>query len=155
MIIAGATLLAVAMIAVAVALVQLGADAFADTRRDLANLARVFAERTGRSVQAIDLMLRDLLNSVVEKQGHAIERFGPVVGSDGVHRELEERIARLPKVDAFPISISTAGWPTRRKRRRISASICPIASTSDTSARVPLEACSSVCRRSNRITGSG
>jgi diguanylate cyclase (GGDEF)-like protein len=102
-IIAGPALLAVAMIAVAVALVQLRADALADTRRDIANLARVFADQTGRSVQAIDLILRDLQDSVAEKQGSTIETFGRVVGSDVVHRELKEKIARLPNVDAFLI----------------------------------------------------
>jgi hypothetical protein len=146
-IIAGPALLAVAMIAVAVALVQLRADALADTRRDIANLARVFADQTGRSVQAIDLILRDLQDSVAEKQGSTIETFGRVVGSDVVHRELKEKIARLPNVDAFLIVDSTDAWPTPRAPTRISASICPIASTSDTSARVTIVACSSACRR--------
>ncbi len=102
-IIAGPALLAVAVIAVVVALVQLRADALTDTRRDIANLARVFADQTGRSVQAVDLILRDLQDSIVEKQGGTIEAFGRVAGSDAVRLELKEKIARLPQVDAFLI----------------------------------------------------
>jgi diguanylate cyclase (GGDEF)-like protein len=103
MIIAGPALLAVAVIALVVALMQLRADALADTRRDIANLARVFADQTGRSVQAVDLVLRDLLDSISEKQDGTIEAFGPFAGGDAIRRELMEKVARLPQVDAFSI----------------------------------------------------
>jgi hypothetical protein len=63
----------------------------------------VFADQTGRSVQAVDLILRDLQDSIAEKLGGTIETFGQVAGSDVVHRELKEKVARLPQVDAFLI----------------------------------------------------
>jgi diguanylate cyclase (GGDEF)-like protein len=102
-IIAGPALLAIAAIAVVVALVQLRADALADTRRDVANLARVLGEQTARSVQAVDLILRDVQDAVAEKRGQALESFGQVARSDAMHRELKEKVARLPQVNAFLI----------------------------------------------------
>jgi diguanylate cyclase (GGDEF)-like protein len=102
-IVAGPALLAVAVIAMAVALVQLRADALSDTRRDLANLARVFADQTSRLVQAVDLILRDVQDEIVQRQASTIETIGAVIGSEALHRDLKEKIARLPQVAVISI----------------------------------------------------
>jgi diguanylate cyclase (GGDEF)-like protein len=101
--IAGPALLAVATVAMVFAIVQLRTDALEDARRNIANLALVLGEQTGRSVQAVDIVLRDLQDSIGRRHGDSIESFDRVAGSDVLQRELADKIARLPQADALSI----------------------------------------------------
>ena len=106
-IVAGPALLAVAVIAVVVALVQLRADALADTRRDIANLARVFAEQTGRSVQAVDLILRDLQDSIEESRARRSKRSVRWSAATGFIASWERRSHAFPRSMPSRLSIGT------------------------------------------------
>ena len=99
----GWALLAVATIGVAVALYQLRSDALDEARRDVANLALILGEQTTRAVQAIDLVLRDVQDTVAAFDVVSPETFDRLVGGERMHRELKEKIARLPHVDVFSI----------------------------------------------------
>src|SRR5687768_2682133 len=99
----GWALLAVATIGVAAALYQLRSDALEEARRDVANLALVLGEHTTRAVQGIDLVLRDVQDSIAALDVVSPESFDRLVGSERMHRELKEKIARLPHLDVFSI----------------------------------------------------
>jgi diguanylate cyclase (GGDEF)-like protein len=96
-------LLAVATLGMGFAIFQLRADALQDTRRDISNLALILGEQTGRSVQAVDIILRDLQDQVAQMHGGSIDTFDRAIGGSAVHRDLTEKIARLPQVEAFSI----------------------------------------------------
>lgn len=98
---AGAALLIAAASAMALAIVQLRQDALDDAYRDIANLASVLGEQTGRSVQAIDLVLRDLQDTVSEMKLDTTDSFDRVVGGETIYRELREKRDRLPQADTF------------------------------------------------------
>ena len=87
----------------AVALYQLRSDALDEARRDVANLALILGEQTTRAVQAIDLVLRDVQDTVAAFDVVSPETFDRLVGGERMHRELKEKIARLPHVDVFSI----------------------------------------------------
>jgi diguanylate cyclase (GGDEF)-like protein/PAS domain S-box-containing protein len=99
----GWALLAVATIGVAAALYQLRSDALEEARRDVANLALVLGEHTTRAVQGIDLVLRDVQDTIAAFDLVSPETFDRLIGSERMHRELKEKIARLPHLDVFSI----------------------------------------------------
>ena len=100
---AGSVLLAVAAIAMALTIVQLRTDSLEEARRNIANLALVLGEQTSRSVQTVDLVLRDLHDTIVETHADSIEIFDRAVGGDLIQRALKEKVVRLPQVDVFAI----------------------------------------------------
>src|SRR5215470_12928840 len=61
---AGAVLAAAAAVAVGGTIWQLRTDAIDEARRDTANLAMILAEQTERSIQGIDLVLRELQDDI-------------------------------------------------------------------------------------------
>jgi diguanylate cyclase (GGDEF)-like protein len=102
-VVTGPALLAVAVLGTVFAILQLRADALQDARRDIANLALILGEQTARSVHAVDLILRDLQDQVAQMNADSAETFERVAGGNAMHRELKEKIARLPQVEAFSI----------------------------------------------------
>jgi diguanylate cyclase (GGDEF)-like protein/PAS domain S-box-containing protein len=99
----GWALLAVATLGVAAALYQLRSDALDEARRDVANLALVLGEHTARAVHGIDLALRDVQDSIAVLDLVSPESFDRLVGNERMHRELKEKIARLPYLDVLSI----------------------------------------------------
>jgi hypothetical protein len=78
----GASLLVIASIAMAIVVVQLRTDALEEARRNIANLAFVLGEQTARSTQSVDLVLRDLQDTIRQTQDDSTEPFEGVVRSD-------------------------------------------------------------------------
>ena len=102
-VVTGPVLLAVAVLGMAFAIFQLRADALQDARRDIANLALILGEQTARSVHAVDLILRDIEDSITQMHADSDKVFDRVTRDPAMHRELKEKIARLPQVEAFSI----------------------------------------------------
>jgi diguanylate cyclase (GGDEF)-like protein len=100
---AGASLLVIVSIAMAIVVIQLRTDALEEARRNIANLAFVLGEQTARSTQSIDLVLRDLQDTIRQTQGDSTENFEHVVTSEPFQLELKEKIARFPQADIFAI----------------------------------------------------
>ena len=65
-VVTGPVLLAVAVLGMVFAILQLRADALQDARRDIANLAMILGEQTARAVHAVDLILRDIEDSITQ-----------------------------------------------------------------------------------------
>jgi len=102
-VVTGPVLLAVAVLGMVFAILQLRADALQDARRDIANLALILGEQTARSVHTVDLILRDIEDSITQKHTDSAEIFDTITRGDAMHRELKEKITRLPQVEAFSI----------------------------------------------------
>jgi diguanylate cyclase (GGDEF)-like protein len=104
---AGASLLLIASIAMTLVVVQLRGDALEEARRNIANLAFILGEQTARSAQSIDLILRDLQDTIRATQGDSTVSLESVVSGDPFQLELKEKIARFPQADVFGIVDST------------------------------------------------
>src|SRR5436305_14238129 len=78
-IVAGWSTLFVGLLAVALALYQLREDALTQARRSIGNLSAVLGDQTARSVQAVDIVLRDLKHEVAERYwGNASGSLGRI-----------------------------------------------------------------------------
>lgn len=63
----------------------------------------MLGEQTARSTQSVDLVLRDLQDTIRQMRGDSTENFESVVTSDLFQLELKEKIARFPQADIFAI----------------------------------------------------
>jgi diguanylate cyclase (GGDEF)-like protein len=99
----GIGLLAITSIAIAFVVIQLRTNALEEAKRNIGNLAFVLAEQTARSAQTIDLVLRDLQDSFRAVQDDSSDAFEHLVGSDTFHRDLKEKITRLPQAEVLAI----------------------------------------------------
>lgn len=100
---AGAALIVAAILAVGGTIWQLRADALAEAQRETSNLALVLAEQTERSVQAIDLVLRELQDDITRMQFSSVEAFDQTLGEEKIHRRLVARLARVSQADALVV----------------------------------------------------
>src|ERR1700733_11530286 len=95
---AGIGLLAIMAIVVTFIVFQLRTTALEEAKRNIGNLAIVLAEQTARSVQTIDLILRDFQDNLRAAQVdsiNSIDDFERLVGTDSIQHELKEKITRL------------------------------------------------------------
>jgi diguanylate cyclase (GGDEF)-like protein len=113
----GTVLLALALIAVAGTVWRIRAIELDEAQRETASLAFALAEQTTRSLQAIDIVLRDITEQM---QTNAAVTDSPVkvLGVESVHDLLRERLQQLPQarglalVDASGKLLNTARrWP--------------------------------------------
>lgn len=117
----GVTLICVALLAVGGTIWQRRSSTIEEAQRDIANLALVLGEQTVRSVQAIDLVLRDLHDDVVEMNIDTPAAFDEILGTEEIHRMLKSRLARLPQAESIAL-VDAAGkvvngprsWPALR-----------------------------------------
>jgi diguanylate cyclase (GGDEF)-like protein len=105
---AGWPVLFIAILAVALALYQLRADALIDARRNIANLALVLGEQTARSMQAIDLVVRGLQEAAVELNAVSSPASFESVAGGRVFREiLREKRALISQADMVGVIDAT------------------------------------------------
>lgn len=100
---AGSALVVLALCAVVFTIWQLRSDAIDEAKRDIANLALVLAEQTGRSVQAIDLVLRELQDDFAKLDIDTPQTFTRTLETETIHRLLKDRLARLSQADAITL----------------------------------------------------
>jgi diguanylate cyclase (GGDEF)-like protein len=100
---AGAALLVIVSIAMAIVILELRTDALEEARRNIANLALVLGEQTARSSQAVDLTLRNLQDKIKETQVDSAESFEHVISSGPFRLELKEMSDRVRQADFLAI----------------------------------------------------
>jgi len=100
---AGAALLVIASIAMAIVVLELRTDALEEARRNIANLAFVLGEQTARSAQAVDLALRNLQDTIEETQADSDDSFERVISSGPFRLELKEMSDRVHQADFLAI----------------------------------------------------
>ncbi|MDB5601484.1 MAG: hypothetical protein JWN71_3528 [Xanthobacteraceae bacterium] len=113
---AGTALLLGGGLLVAFVVWQLRTDALDEARRDNANLALVLAEQTARSVQTIDMVLRDLQDGLEKYDLESLADFWRTLGSETIHQLLKDRSARLTHVDSIAL-IGAAGTLVNSSRQ--------------------------------------
>lgn len=115
---AGVCLLTGVVMAVAMIMWNLRGDTLVEAMVSTDNLAIVLAEQTSRSVQSVDIVLREVQEQIGALGVTTPEAFRSVLGTADMHEFLRSRSARLPQVDnialvgADGIRVNySVGWP--------------------------------------------
>ena len=115
---AGVCLLTGIVMAIGLIMWNLRGDTLAEALVSTDNLAIVLAEHTSRSVQSVDIVLREVQERIGALGVTTPEAFRSVLGTADMHEFLRSRSARLPQVDnialvgADGIRVNySVGWP--------------------------------------------
>jgi diguanylate cyclase (GGDEF)-like protein len=95
----GAWLLVVVVAAIGITVWDLRRATLADALVSSDNLAIVLAAQVSRSVQAVDIVLRDVQDRIAVLGVTTPEDFERVLGTQSVHEFLRSRTDRLPQID--------------------------------------------------------
>lgn len=113
------TVLGLAVGAVALTIWQLRSDAYNNAIVETNNLGIVLAGETARSVQAVDLILKDVQDRVGLFDLETPDEFRQVLGTERFRQFILERLARLPQAHAIGLAdddgkliVTTSAWPT-------------------------------------------
>ena len=106
----GAGLLVVVVLAVGLTVWDLRRVVLDDALVSTNNLAIVLAQQTNRSVQAVDIVLRDVQERIAALGVTTPEAFRRVLGTQEMNEFLRSRMDRLPQVDDIAL-IDAAGMP--------------------------------------------
>ena len=98
---AGVILVGLTVIAAGLTIWDRREDSIASYRREITNLGTVLAEQTARSMQAADLVLKEVQAQVVAAGADNPEEFKRVIGTEQVHRFLVDRQENLPQADSI------------------------------------------------------
>ena len=112
--------LAVGAVLAAIAVgVELKFSARQDAEREVRRLAMVLAEQTSRTLQAIDLVLTDVVRDADDATTADAAHFRAVMGTADMQRALRTRIGGLPQAEAILVIaadgmlvLSSRTWPT-------------------------------------------
>jgi diguanylate cyclase (GGDEF)-like protein len=120
-------MLAVAVGAIGLTLWALRNDVAEEAAHDTGNIATVLAEQTARTVQAIDIVLEDLVERIVATNVSTPEEFRQIVETSDYHNFLFDRLSRLPQAASFGIADndgeiqnSTRIWPMPARKVNVS-----------------------------------
>ena len=97
----GVALILITIVASAITVWDLRADAIANYRRDTANLGVVLAEQTSRSLQAVDLVVQETREKVLAAGVETPEQFRQLMASEDIHHFLVDRLKNLPQAEAI------------------------------------------------------
>ena len=118
-----AVLVLLAIVAAATSLITTRrAGALEDSRQSTANLAQLLAEQTSRSMQMVDLTLRQIGSQLVSRVPGEATTLPQIMGSNAAHDILADQLQDLPQADALLIVgpdggllSSTRGFPAARQ----------------------------------------
>ena len=97
---AGALLVAVTIVAAGLTIWDRRGETIASYRREIANLGTFLAELTARSMQAVDLVLKEVQAKVSAANVRTPDELKRSMGTEQVHRFLTGRQAVLPQARA-------------------------------------------------------
>jgi PAS domain S-box-containing protein len=98
---AGVILVAVTVIAAGLTVADRRDDSIASYRREITNLGIVLAEQTARSMQAVDLVVKEVQAQVAAAGADNPEEFRRVMGTEAVHHFLVTRQESLPQAESI------------------------------------------------------
>ena len=104
----GVGLAALAAAVIALTVWSFRQDALNDARQNASGLAAALAEQTTRAVHAVDLVVRDVQDLVIDMGLETPELFNRVLATPDVHQFLGGKLARLPQAGALTL-VSTDG----------------------------------------------
>jgi len=115
---AGAVLLAAVVLAIALTIWDLRRIVIAEAAANTENLAIVLAEQTNHSVQAVDIVLREVLDRIKVLRVTSPDEFRRVLSAREAHDFLSGLRDRLPQADVVALIDaegirfnSSSGWP--------------------------------------------
>jgi diguanylate cyclase (GGDEF)-like protein len=107
-----------AALTIALTIWWLRSEAIAGAFRDSSNLAEVLASQTASSIQSIDLILAEIKAEEEFRSGQMPD-FDRVIGGEGTHEFLLERLSHLPQAEFIALvdkngklANTTLQWPT-------------------------------------------
>ena len=86
-----------------VAIQYLRTNALDDARHDMTNLGGAVAEQTARTIQSVDLILRDIQARTADLGIRTPEEFRQRISGDSVHRLLAEYLRNLPQAEKISV----------------------------------------------------
>lgn len=96
-------------------------EAIARSRKDMTNLGVVLAAQSGRTLQAVDLVLQEMQGLVRSEGIVTPDRFRQKLSTEDVHNYLRDRLRSLPQADAVSLIDDTGRiinfsrtWPIPR-----------------------------------------
>jgi signal transduction histidine kinase len=98
-----AFLVVVTLVTGAVVIWQLHQAALANAERELTNLGVVLAEQTSRTIQSVDLVLREVQSRTVTLGIRTPDQFRARMVEAGAHQFLVSRLRNLPQSDAIAV----------------------------------------------------
>jgi PAS domain S-box-containing protein len=98
---AGAVLVGVTIIAAGLTIWDRHEESIASYRREINNLGTVLAEQTARSMQAVDLVVKEVQAKVLAAGADNPEDFKRIMGTEAIHRFLVSRQESLPQADSI------------------------------------------------------
>jgi hypothetical protein len=99
----GIALIAITVLAAAITIRDLREQAIDDYKRDMANIGVLLVEQMTRSLQAVDLVIRDTRERGRALGADAPERFAAVLGTEDFHRFLQDQLKSLPQANAVVV----------------------------------------------------
>jgi PAS domain S-box-containing protein len=99
----GIALLVAVVLAASLAVWDRREEAIARSRQETANLSIVLAEQTARSLQAVDLALREMQAMIVDAGVGTAEHFQRLMGTEELHRYLADRLKVIPQADSVAL----------------------------------------------------
>jgi len=87
--------------AAGLAIWDLREDAIDSYRKDINNLGVVLAEQTARTLQAVDLVMQEAREKVLNSGVNRPEDMKRLMGNEWVHQYLQNQIKSLPQADAI------------------------------------------------------
>ncbi len=96
-------LIAAALLAIGITVWDMRQDALEAARSTTDNLAIVLAEQTARSVQAVDIVVREMQDMISGLGPATPEDFRRILGTEQIHQYLRSRADRLPQVDVVAL----------------------------------------------------
>jgi len=115
----GIVVVAGIMLAATLAIWDRHDEAIARSRREMGNLGTVLAAQSARSLQAIDLVMREAQSLVASEGITTPEQFRERMGKDEIHKFLADRVRSLPQANALSLIDATGRiiafsrtWPT-------------------------------------------
>src|ERR1700746_680841 len=78
-------------------------NALDNARHDMTNLGVVLAEQTARTIQSVDLVLRDIQSRAADLGIQTPEEFRQHMSRDSAHRMLAEYLRNLPQAEKIAV----------------------------------------------------
>src|SRR5438128_1216646 len=97
---AGVVLVGITIVAAGLTIWDRREESIASYRREITNLGTVLAEQTARSVQAVDLVLKEVQAKATAANTTDPEQLKRVMGSEEIHSFMVSRRETLPQADA-------------------------------------------------------
>src|SRR3984893_14783870 len=114
----GSLCVAITIIAACLAVWDLRDERIADETKDTNNLAVALAEQTGRTIQAVDLVVQETQQMILGSGVTDPDQFRRRMGAEEVHRFLLDRLHSLPQANSISLQDnagmvvnSSRAWP--------------------------------------------